>query len=85
MTDTLRDRIAAAIHQDNAFGWTEYQCGVAADAVMREITSTHLMLPCRNCGCPLVRDWSAKDHDKDRRLFKDGVWGCGDSRCKACY
>ena len=33
----LRDRIAAAIYTDNAFGWTEYQCGVAADAVIEEL------------------------------------------------
>ena len=25
------------------------------------------------------------EHDNDKRLFKDGVWGCGQSDCKACY
>ena len=42
MTDNLRTRIAAAIYTDNAFGWTEYQCGVAADAVIEELGLTRV-------------------------------------------
>lgn len=38
----LRTRIAGVIYNDNAFGWTEYQCGEAADAVIRELQLTIL-------------------------------------------
>ena len=33
----------------------------------------------------LIRELGLREHDNDKRLFKDGVWGCGQSDCKACY
>jgi hypothetical protein len=37
MSDSLSDRIAAAIYNDNGFGWSKYQCEEAADAVIAEL------------------------------------------------
>jgi hypothetical protein len=37
VSDNLRDRIAAAMYADNAFGLSEYACAELADAVMREL------------------------------------------------
>lgn len=34
----LRDRIAAAIYNENPYAWTLDQCDTAADAVIRELT-----------------------------------------------
>ena len=33
----LRDRIAAAIYNDNGFGWSRYMCEEAAEAVIAEL------------------------------------------------
>lgn len=58
MTDNLRDRIAAAVQP---FLFDRYDCPIpseareVADAVIRELQTPQ---PCRNCGCPLVRDWT---------------------------
>ena len=63
MTDNLRDRIAAAIDQkynEEAIGHTYEVCLQAADAVIAELKSPQ---PCRNCGCPLVRDWTGWQDD----------------------
>ena len=32
--------------------------------------------------CPACQ---LEDDEHDKRLFKDGVWGCGESDCKFCY
>lgn len=44
MTDNLRNRIAAAIYNENPYAWTPDQCDVAADAVIRELALTQQYL-----------------------------------------
>ena len=66
----LRNRIAAALSEHRArWGeWVTCSCDDdfsrfspevyeqhVADAVIRELQTPQ---PCRNCGCPLVRDWT---------------------------
>lgn len=66
MTDTLRDRIAAVLFQRRGYshGWDDETevCREMwrrdADAVIAELRQPQ---PCRNCGCPLVRDWKVAE------------------------
>lgn len=75
MTDNLRDRIAAVtarlIREEIDIDPVWLVAQHVADAVIAALETDYTLAP--------------KDHHKDKRLFKDGVWGCGESNCKACY
>jgi hypothetical protein len=43
MSDSLRDRIAAAIYTDNPYGWSRDQCEQAADAVIRDVLTPEFL------------------------------------------
>ena len=78
MSDNLRDRIAAALIEQSPVmkgherDWVYGRGTDLADAVIAALETDYVLVP-------------KGDHDDEKRLFKDGVWGCGEPTCKACY
>lgn len=55
MNDNLRYRITAVIASHL---FDDEDAEAVADAVIAELRQPQ---PCRNCGCPLVRDWKVAE------------------------
>jgi hypothetical protein len=57
-TDSLRDRIASAIYNNNGFGWSKYMCEEAAEAVIAAL-GIREVAHCDECDHRrIISEWS---------------------------